>query len=93
MRDGSAVKEVVGLMHPTLIQTDVSRPRLQDLNAESLKSLLRRRIDFTRGCDELEVTFYASIDGLKAGECRIYRIQQLVGGRVVGGYTVVARKQ
>lgn len=87
------VKEIVGLMHPTMLRGGKSRPNLRGLTAESASGFLQKRIEFERGCDELEVLLYLHVDGLNPGECRIYRVQQIVAGRVVGGYTVVARKE
>jgi hypothetical protein len=92
-RDAANFQEVVGLMHPTPLQPEVARLRLSHLSRNSLGRLLQRRIEFERGCDELEVVFYVDVEGLQAGECRIYRIQQIIAGKVVGGYTVIARKQ
>jgi hypothetical protein len=57
----------------------------------SAARLLSRNIAFERGCDELEALLYMHVDGLRPKECRVYRITQTAGGRLVGGYTVIAR--
>jgi hypothetical protein len=41
----------------------------------------------------LEILFYLHVEGLKPKECAVYRIMQIVDGRLAGGYTVIARKQ
>jgi hypothetical protein len=92
MRDAASVREVVGLMYPTPLRGVSDRPKLADITPKAAEGLLRRRIEFERGCDELEAVFYVSVDGLQPGECRIYRIQQLASGRITGGYTVILRK-
>jgi hypothetical protein len=92
LRDASSVKEVVGLMYPTMLRGHGDRPDLNRITLEAATGLLRQRIQFERGCDELEAIFYVSVDGLQKGECRIYRIRQVVAGRIVGGFTVIVRK-
>lgn len=92
MRDAASVREVVGLMYPTPLRGIGERPKLADITPKTAESLLRRRIQFERGCDELESIFYVSVDGLQQGECRIYRIQQTVSGKLIGGFTVIVRK-
>ncbi|MEA2326935.1 MAG: hypothetical protein QOE68_1894 [Thermoanaerobaculia bacterium] len=91
LRDASAIQEVVGLMHPTPLRAPGERPDLSGITATLAQTLLRKRIEFQRGCDELEAIFYVNVDGLKPGECRIYRIQQSASGRLVGGFTVIVR--
>ncbi len=55
-------------------------------------SICPKRAAKTRpSCDELEALFYMHVDGLRPKECRAYRISQTVGGKMVGGYTVIAR--
>jgi hypothetical protein len=92
LRDAASVKEVVGLMYPTMVRGPGDRPDLTHFTPEAARGILRQRIQFERGCDELEAIFYVSVDGLNKGECRIYRIQQVVAGRITGGYTVIVRK-
>ena len=93
LREVSSVKEVVGLMYPTMLRTAGDRPDLSRIAPEALRGVLRQRIEFERGCDELEAIFYVSVDGLQKGECRIYRIQQVATGRITGGFTVIVRKR
>lgn len=93
LRDAASVKEeVVGLMYPTALRGPGDRPNLSDITPKAAEALLRQRIHFERGCEELEAIFYARVDGLKKGECRIYRIQQVANGRITGGFTVIVRK-
>ena len=90
---GGDVKEIVGFTYPTLVRPDSNKATLTGIDPESASRLLHRRLIFERGCDELEVLFYMSVDGLKRGECKLYRIMQTVDGKLTGGYTVIARKQ
>jgi hypothetical protein len=90
-RDAKAIKEEFGVMYPTPLRSAEQRPDLRTA-ADLPKGLLRRRIEFERGCDELEALFFARVDGLRTGECRIYRVQQRTGGRLVGGFTTIFRK-
>jgi hypothetical protein len=89
MRDASSAKEIFGLMAPTPLRSPKDRPDLSRVTVESLRKLLRKRIDFQLRGDELEATFYARVEGVRQGECRVYRIQQTAGGRIIGGFTVV----
>lgn len=93
--DPKSVQEVFGLMYPTPLRSPEQRPDLSTVKSASdlPKGLLRRRIAFERGCDELETTFFARVEGLKRGECRMYRVEQHIGGRLIGGYTAILRKQ
>lgn len=92
-RSGGNVKEVIGFTHPTLVRADASKGTLHGVDLPSASRLLSRKLAFERGCDELEVLFYMHVDGLKPGECKVYRITQTVDGKPTGGYTVIARKQ
>lgn len=94
LRDAKTVTEVYGLMYPTPLRSPDKRPDLISSRAADLpKGLLRQRIDFERGCDELETIFFARVDGLQKGDCRIFRVQQHAGGRLAGGFTVILRKR
>lgn len=90
---GRDVKEVIGFTYPTLVRPDANKPTLNGIDLESASRLLHRKLDFERGCDELEVLFFMYVDGLKRGECKVYRITQRVNGKLTGGYTVIATKQ
>ena len=90
---GGNVKEVIGFTYPTLVRPDSSKATLQGIDLGSASRLLNRTLTFERGCDELEVLFYMHVDGLKHGECKVYRIMHTVDGKLTGGYTVIARKQ
>jgi hypothetical protein len=92
LRDAAAVQEVFGIMHPTPLRPPGERPDLSGLPPAAAQTLLRKRIEFQRGCDELETVLYVNVDGLQPGECRIYRVQQSASGRLVGGFTVIVRK-
>jgi hypothetical protein len=87
---GSAV---AGMMHPTLVRRDDDKAHLEGIDLGSAERLLQRKMEITRGCDELEALFYMHVDGLHHQECRVFRIMQTAGGRLVGGYTVIARRQ
>ena len=91
-RNAANVKESFGFTYPTPIRADTNKGTLKGFEPDALSRLLNKRLFFERGCDELEVLFYVKVDGLKQGECRIYRLVQSVAGRVIGGYTVIARK-
>lgn len=93
LREAPRAAEIFGLLGPTPVQRRETPPDLGELPHEVAAKLLRRHIDFERGCDELEVLLYLRVDGLDEGECRVYRVQQAMGSSVIGGYTVVARKQ
>ena len=84
--------EIAGMMYPTLVRRDDDKAHLDGIDPHSAERLLRRTVAFERGCDELEALFYVHVDGLRPKECRIYRITQTVSGRLVGGYTVIARR-
>src|SRR6185295_4266646 len=86
------VKAVVGFTYPTLVRSDSNKASLKGIDLDSASKLLHRRLIFERGCDELEVLFFMYVDGLKQGECKVYRIMQMADGKVTGGYTIVARK-
>jgi hypothetical protein len=88
----SNVKAVVGFTYPTLVRSDSNKASLKGIDLDSASKLLHRRLIFERGCDELEVLFFMYVDGLKQGECKVYRIMQMADGKVTGGYTIVARK-
>ncbi len=90
---GADAKAIFGFTYPTLVRPESNRGTLKGIDPNSLTRLLHRKLDFERGCDELEVLFYVHVDGLKRGECKIYRIMQTVNGKLTGGYTVIARKQ
>jgi hypothetical protein len=92
-RPGNDVKEIVGFTYPTVVRPDTNKPSFQGIDLDSASRLLHRKLDFERGCDELEILFFMYVDGLKRGECRIYRITQTVNGKLCGGYTVIATKQ
>jgi hypothetical protein len=93
LQDAPGVNEIIGLLGPTPVQRRETPPDLGELPANVAGRLLRRRIDFERGCDELEVLLYVFVDGLQPGQCRIYRVQQTMGNSLIGGYTVIARRQ
>ena len=75
------------------MRPDSNKGTLRGIDAHSASRLLNRTLKFERGCDELEVLFYMHVDGLKHGECKVYRIMQTMDGKLTGGYTVIARKQ
>jgi hypothetical protein len=94
-RDAKSAQEGFGLIFPTPLRSPEQRPDLTAIKSTSdlPKGILSRRIGFQRGCDELETIFFARVDGLQRGECRMYRVQQHVGGRLIGGYTAILRKK
>ena len=69
-----------------------ARYTLKNLTPEIAKGFLRSRIEFERGCEELEATVYVSVEGLVKGECKVFRVEQRVSGKLVGGYTIITRK-
>jgi hypothetical protein len=89
---GGDVKAVVGFTYPTLVRSNSNKASLKGIDLDSASKLLHQRLIFERGCDELEVLFFMHVDGLKQGECKVYRIMQTIDGKVTGGYTIVARK-
>jgi len=91
LHEASHVKETYGLMHPTPLRNMPNRLPAVDLDDAAAGALLRRSIEFERGCDELETVLYVRVSGLGAGECKVYRVRQTADGRVLGGYTVIVR--
>ena len=89
----TGTKQVAGFTYPTLTRPDTDKGSLRGIDLESAAKLLNRKLDFTRGCDELEVLFYLHVDGLKSKGCSVFRIMQMADGKLAGGYTVVARKE
>jgi hypothetical protein len=87
------IKEVFGFTYPTLVRPDSNKATLKGIDPDVVSRLLHRTLIFERGCDELEVLCYMHVDGLKHCECKVYRITQIVDGKLTGGYTVIARKQ
>lgn len=90
--DAKSVSETVGLMYPTLVRKYEDHQIISDLTGKVAKSLLHRSINVERGCDEYEVILNVRVDGLQKNECKIYRIHQRAGEKIVGGYTVITRK-
>ena len=90
---GGDAKEVFGFTYPTLVRPETNPATLKGIDLESASRLLNRHLNFERGCDELEVLFYVHVDGLKHGQCKIYRLIQTANGKLTGGYTVIARKR
>ena len=89
-RSPRAVKEFYGFTYPTLVRPESNLATLRDVEPSSAAKLLSRSLKFDRGCDELEVLFYMYVDGLREGECKVYRIMQTVDGKLTGGYTAIA---
>jgi hypothetical protein len=92
-KPGRDVKEVIGFTYPTLVRPESNKATLKGIDPASAAKLLHRKLAFDRGCDELEVLFHVYVDGLKSGECKVYRIIQTVEGKLTGGYTVIAIKE
>lgn len=92
-RSASNAQAVVGFTYPTPLRPDSNKATLHGIDLRSAAHLLNHTLKFERGCDELEVLFYVHVDGLRDGECKIYRLIQTVDGKMTGGYTVVARRQ
>jgi len=92
LRDAENPNIIAGLLPPTLWSNDKPRSMLKGLTQDTAKTLLCPSLKFERGCDELEATVYICVDGLKRGECKIFRVEQRMAGRLVGGYTIIARK-
>lgn len=91
-RRATHAEEVAGVLYPTLVRPDGHKATLVGTPPTAAEKLLQKRVSFRRGCDELELLFHMVVDGLKHKECRIFRIAQHAGGRLVGGYTVIARR-
>jgi hypothetical protein len=91
LRDAASFSETFGIMYPTPLRGAADRPNLTGIPPKAAEGILRSRIQFERGCDELEAIFYASVDGLQPGECRVYRAQQTASGRITGGFTVIVQ--
>lgn len=92
-RAATDVRTVAGFTHPTLVRPDGEKESFKGVDPRVATKLLKQRLKFERGCDELEVLFYVHVDGLKPKECAIFRLVQVIEGKQVGGYTVIARKQ
>lgn len=92
-RQASHTRQIAGFTYPTLVRPDTDKQTLNGVDLNSASRLLSQKTEFERGCDELETLFYLHVDGLKSKECAVYRIMQMVDGKVTGGYTVIARKE
>ena len=92
-RQATDIRQAAGFTFPTLVRPDADKSTLQGIDFQFASRLLNRKLTFERGCDELEILFYLHIDELKSKECAVYRIMQMVGGKLTGGYTVIARKK
>lgn len=93
LRDAARTADLVGLLPPSPAGVSRQRIDLTRLTADVGKGILHTRIEYERQCDELETTLLVKVEGLERGECRIYRISQHAEGRLVGGYTVIARRE
>ena len=93
LRDAKGAKETVGLLQPVVHGGDLGAPKLHDLGPDAAGKILRRRVEAERRCDELAVPFYVRVDGLAHGECRVYRVIQRMNDRIIGGYTIIARRR
>ena len=91
LRDAVSFSETYGIMYPTLLRPAGDRPNLTGIGPQTTAGILRGSIQFERGCDELEAIFYAGVDGLQPGECRVYRVQQTASGSIAGGFTVIVQ--
>ena len=88
----SNISRAVGFTFPTLVRPDTNKGTLQGIDLQFALRFLNQKLTFERGCDEQEILFYLYIDGIKSKESVIYRIMQMIGGKLTGGYTVIARK-
>jgi hypothetical protein len=93
LRDAKGAHETVGLLHPAAHGGDLGAPDLKALGPDAAAKILRKRVETERRCDELAVPFYVRVDGLDHGQCRVYRVIQRMDGRIVGGYTIIARRR
>lgn len=84
---------VVGAMHPTAINAGLRVNTFKDVDPKAVAKLFNNHVKFERTCDEKESLVYMHVDNLKRGECVVYRIKQLVDGKLVGGYTLIAKKE
>lgn len=91
LTEAKDVTELVGFLPPTTIGS-AAFPDLRNWDKKTVAKLLHRELKIERGCDELVTSVYVHVDGLKKGECKVYRVTQHAGGKLVGGYTIVARK-
>ena len=92
LREAAKPHVIAGLLPPTLWSNLHARYTLKNLTPEIAKGFLRSRIEFERGCEELEATVYVSVEGLVKGESKVFRVEQRVSGKLVGGYTIITRK-
>lgn len=53
----------------------------------------RPKVSFKQTCAPLKVHFHASADNLNPDDAQVLRLRHIVGGKTVGGYTVVLLKQ
>jgi hypothetical protein len=91
-RQATDVHQAAGFTFPTLVRPDTDKGTLEGIDLQFASRFLHRKLTFERGCDEHEILFYLHIDGIQSKECVVYRIMQMVGGKLTGGYTVIARK-
>jgi hypothetical protein len=84
---------VIGIMQPSSVSKKGYAPSFKDVQPAAVKPLLKNEIRYERTCEEKESFFYMHVNNLKAGECVVYRIKQIVNGRVTGGYTLIVKKE
>lgn len=87
------IKAVIGAMSPTNINAGLKPNIFKNIEPEAIKQLFHKNLKFERTCEEKESLIYMHIDDLKPNECVAYRIAQIVNGRIVGGYTLIAKKE
>jgi hypothetical protein len=92
-KDPAKPEAVTGIMHPTAINKNGQMPSFKGVQPVAVKPMLKNEVRYERSCEEKECFLYMDVDNLKPGECVVYRVKQVVNGRVTGGYTVIAKKE
>jgi hypothetical protein len=83
-------KNVIGIMPPVAVSKQTIS--FKGVSPEAVKPLLRQSLEYERECYEKETFLYMHIEDLREGECDVFRVIQRQNGKIVGGYTVIARK-
>jgi hypothetical protein len=92
LRDPVHAVPVVGLTPPSSVDKKGFLPSFEEVRPEAVKPLLRTTLSYERTCEEKESMLYVHVENLKEGECVVYRIKHLINTKLVGGYTVIAKK-
>lgn len=93
LRNPANINAHVGVLPLSSVDKKGFIPSFVEVPPQAMKHLLRKTLKYERTCEEKEMILYVDVDNLKPGECVVYRIKHIVNGKIVGGYTVIAKKR